>query len=94
MAHDEVLSGDMSFEGVFKVVKQILVNVPGIDENSVTYDADIFKDLGVDSTDYNGVLCEIENIYEITLVADHNVSTVRTLIVWIFDELRQRGVVV
>jgi acyl carrier protein len=54
-------------EGVDEKIKSILVEKLGIAETEVTPDANLTKDLGIDSLDYAELVMEFEQAFDIRI---------------------------
>jgi acyl carrier protein len=66
-------------EEVFGALKEVLVERLKVDEGSVTEDANLFEDLGLDSIDLTTVVMAVEEKYGIEVSDDEleNVTTLR-----------------
>ena len=62
---------------IFEKLKAIAVNQIGIDEEKVTPESDIIKDLGLDSLDIVDMLMSVEETFGIT-IDDGDVAEMKT----------------
>ena len=67
---------------MFEKIKEVLVEQLNIDEDEITLDADIKKDLGADSLDILQLLMAIEDEYGITIPDEElaNFTTVQDVV--------------
>lgn len=63
---------------IFEKLKAIAVNQIGIDEEKVTPESDIIKDLGLDSLDIVDMLMSVEEAFGIT-IDDGDVAEMKTV---------------
>lgn len=63
---------------IFEKLKAIAVNQIGIDEEKVTPESDIIKDLGLDSLDIVDMLMSVEETFGIT-IDDGDVAEMKTV---------------
>lgn len=63
---------------IFEKLKAIAVNQIGIDEEKVTPDSDIIKDLGLDSLDIVDMLMSVEETFGVT-IDDSDVAEMKTV---------------
>ncbi len=63
---------------IFEKLKAIAVNQIGIDEEKVTPDSDIIKDLGLDSLDIVDMLMSVEETFGVT-IDDGDVAEMKTV---------------
>ena len=63
---------------IFEKLKAIAVNQIGIDEEKVTPDSDIIKDLGHDSLDIVDMLMSVEETFGVT-IDDGDVAEMKTV---------------
>ena len=67
---------------MFEEIKKLLVECAHVDENEVTLDANLKKDLGIDSLYAVELTLQLEEIYGIEIDADEmaNLVTVRDIV--------------
>ena len=63
---------------IFEKLKATAVNQIGIDEEKVTPDSDIIKDLGLDSLDIVDMLMSVEETFGVT-IDDGDVAEMKTV---------------
>lgn len=63
---------------IFEKLKAIAVNQIGIDEEKVTPESDIIKDLGLDSLDIVDMLMSVEETFGVT-IEDGDVAEMKTV---------------
>ena len=63
---------------IFEKLKAIAVNQIGIDEEKVTPESDIIKDLGLDSLDIVDMLMSVEETFSVT-IDDGDVAEMKTV---------------
>ena len=63
---------------IFEKLKAIAVNQIGIDEEKVTPESDIIKDLGLDSLDIVDILMSVEETFGVT-IDDGDVAEMKTV---------------
>lgn len=63
---------------IFEKLKAIAINQIGIDEEKVTPDSDIIKDLGLDSLDIVDMLMSVEETFGVT-IDDGDVAEMKTV---------------
>lgn len=63
---------------IFEKLKAIAVNQIGIDEEKVTPESDIIKDLGLDSLDIVDMLMSVEETFGVT-IDDSDVAEMKTV---------------
>lgn len=63
---------------IFEKLKAIAVNQIGIDEEKVTLESDIIKDLGLDSLDIVDMLMSVEETFGVT-IDDGDVAEMKTV---------------
>ena len=63
---------------IFEKLKAIAVNQIGIDEEEVTPESDIIKDLGLDSLDIVDMLMSVEETFGVT-IDDGDVAEMKTV---------------
>ena len=63
---------------IFEKLKAISVNQIGIDEEKVTPESDIIKDLGLDSLDIVDMLMSVEETFGVT-IDDGDVAEMKTV---------------
>ena len=63
---------------IFENLKAIAVNQIGIDEEKVTPESDIIKDLGLDSLDIVDMLMSVEETFGVT-IDDGDVAEMKTV---------------
>ncbi|MCB0495037.1 MAG: acyl carrier protein [Cyclobacteriaceae bacterium] len=76
-------------EEVASKIKDILVEKMGIAETEVTPDANLIKDLGIDSLDYAELVMEFEHTFSVRIPdedAEH-LTTVQSAVDYIVDKL-------
>ena len=74
-------------------VKEILVEKLGIAPTEVTPDANLIKDLGIDSLDYAELVMEFEQTFDIR-IPDNDaelLGTVNQAVKYISDKLESKG---
>jgi len=79
-------------EEIAKKVEDILVNKLGIASTEVTPDANLIKDLGIDSLDYAELVMEFEQTFDIR-IPDNDaelLSTVNQAITYIQKKITER----
>jgi len=74
-------------------IKNILVEKLGIAETQITLDANLVKDLGVDSLDYAELVMEFEQNFKIKIPDDdaEKLSTVNEAVKYISAKLKEEG---
>ncbi|MFH1321689.1 MAG: acyl carrier protein [Bacteroidota bacterium] len=60
------------------LIKSIIVDKLGIDENQVTRDAEFIEDLGADSLDTVELIMEFENEFKVT-IPDEDAGNIKTV---------------
>lgn len=77
-------------EDVASKIKEILVEKMGIAETEVTPDANLIKDLGIDSLDYAELVMEFEQTFDIRIPDEdaENIITVKSAIEYISQKLK------
>ena len=63
---------------IFEKLKAIAVNQIGIDEEKITPESDIIKDLGLDSLDIVDMLMSVEETFGVT-IDDGDVAEMKTV---------------
>lgn len=78
-------------EDVASKVKDILVEKMGIAETEVTPDANLIKDLGIDSLDYAELVMEFEQTFNIRIPDDdaEKIMTVNAAVEYIIQKLEK-----
>ncbi|MCB0504866.1 MAG: acyl carrier protein [Cyclobacteriaceae bacterium] len=76
-------------EEVASKVKDILVEKMGIAETEVTPDANLIKDLGIDSLDYAELVMEFEHTFDIRIPDEdaEQLTTVNAAVEYIIQKL-------
>ena len=76
-------------EEVVSKVKDILVEKMGIAETEVTPDANLIKDLGIDSLDYAELVMEFEHTFDIRIPDEdaEQLTTVNAAVEYIIQKL-------
>lgn len=74
---------------ISKKVKQILVDKLGIEPTQITDDANLVRDLGVDSLDYAELVLEFEQTFDIRIPDDDAelLNTVSEAVKYISDKV-------
>jgi acyl carrier protein len=54
-------------ENITQTITDILVNKIGLEESEITADANIIKDLGIDSLDFAELIMEFEQAFDIKI---------------------------
>jgi len=65
-------------QDVSKRVAQILIEKLGIAESEITPDANLVKDLGIDSLDYAEIVMDFEQTFDIK-IPDHDAEKLSTI---------------
>ena len=75
---------------IAKKVEEILVDKLGIAPTEVTSDANLIKDLGIDSLDYAELVMEFEQTFDIRIPDNdaEKLSTVNQTIEYIADKIK------
>lgn len=76
---------------VFQEVKHILVEKLGIAETEITPDANLVKDLGIDSLDYAELVMEFETNFKIRIPDEdaEKLATVKEAVKYIENKLQE-----
>ena len=76
-------------EEVASKVKDILVEKMGIAETEVTPDANLIKDLGIDSLDYAELVMEFEHTFDVRIPDEdaEQLTTVNAAVEYIIQKL-------
>lgn len=79
-------------QDVSKKVAQILVEKLGIAESEITADANLVKDLGIDSLDYAEIVMDFEQTFDIKIPDDdaEKLSTVGSAVQYIEEKLGKK----
>jgi acyl carrier protein len=79
-------------QDVSKKVAQILVEKLGIAESEITADANLVKDLGIDSLDYAEIVMDFEQTFDIKIPDDdaEKLSTVGSAVQYIEEKLSKK----
>lgn len=77
-------------QDVSKRVAQILIEKLGISESEITPDANLVKDLGIDSLDYAEIVMDFEQTFDIKIPDDdaEKLSTIGNAVKYIEDKLK------
>lgn len=78
-------------ENVFHEVKNILTEKLGIAETEITPDANLVKDLGIDSLDYAELVMEFETNFKIRIPDEdaEKLATVKEAVKYIENKLQE-----
>lgn len=73
---------------ILQTLRDILSDKLGIQPNSVTPEAHLVKDLGIDSLDYIEIIMELEQVYNISIpeTDSEHFKTVEDVILYIHDK--------
>lgn len=76
---------------VYQEVKNILVEKLGIAETEITPDANLVKDLGIDSLDYAELVMEFETNFKIRIPDEdaEKLATVKETVTYIESKLQE-----
>ncbi|HET9053653.1 MAG TPA: acyl carrier protein [Cyclobacteriaceae bacterium] len=79
-------------EDVSKRVTQILIEKLGIAESEITPDANLVKDLGIDSLDYAEIVMDFEQTFDIKIPDDdaEKLSTIGSAVKYIESKLSHK----
>jgi acyl carrier protein len=79
-------------QDVSKRVAQILIEKLGISESEITPDANLVKDLGIDSLDYAEIVMDFEQSFDIKIPDDdaEKLSTIGSAVAYIESKLKQK----
>ena len=79
-------------QDVSKRVSQILIEKLGIAESEITPDANLVKDLGIDSLDYAEIVMDFEQTFDIKIPDDdaEKLSTIGNAVKYIEDKLKSK----
>lgn len=79
-------------QDVSKRVAQILIEKLGISESEITPDANLVKDLGIDSLDYAEIVMDFEQSFDIKIPDDdaEKLSTIGSAVQYIESKLKQK----
>jgi acyl carrier protein len=79
-------------QDVSKRVAQILIEKLGISESEITPDANLVKDLGIDSLDYAEIVMDFEQTFDIKIPDDdaEKLSTIGNAVKYIENKLKDR----
>lgn len=79
-------------QDVSKKVAQILVEKLGIAESEITADANLVKDLGIDSLDYAEIVMDFEQTFDIKIPDDdaEKLGTVGSAVQYIEEKLGKK----
>ena len=77
-------------QDVSKRVAQILIEKLGIAESEITPDANLVKDLGIDSLDYAEIVMDFEQTFDIKIPDDdaEKLSTIGNAVKYIENKLK------
>lgn len=81
----------MTMNNVYQEVKNILVEKLGIAETEITPDANLVKDLGIDSLDYAELVMEFETNFKIRIPDEdaEKLATVKETVTYIESKLQE-----
>jgi acyl carrier protein len=79
-------------QDVSKRVTQILIEKLGIAESEITPDANLVKDLGIDSLDYAEIVMDFEQTFDIKIPDDdaEKLSTIGNAVKYIENKLKEK----
>ena len=79
-------------QDVSKRVAQILIEKLGIAESEITPDANLVKDLGIDSLDYAEIVMDFEQTFDIKIPDDdaEKLSTIGNAVKYIESKLTEK----
>jgi acyl carrier protein len=79
-------------QDVSKRVGQILIEKLGIAESEITPDANLVKDLGIDSLDYAEIVMDFEQTFDIKIPDDdaEKLSTIGSAVSYIENKLKEK----
>lgn len=79
-------------EDVSKRVAKILIEKLGIAESEITPDANLVKDLGIDSLDYAEIVMDFEQTFDIKIPDDdaEKLSTIGSAVKYIETKLKDK----
>lgn len=79
-------------QDVSKRVAQILIEKLGIAESEITPDANLVKDLGIDSLDYAEIVMDFEQTFDIKIPDDdaEKLSTIGNAVKYIESKLKDK----
>jgi acyl carrier protein len=82
-----------TMQDVSKRVAQILIEKLGIAESEITPDANLVKDLGIDSLDYAEIVMDFEQTFDIKIPDDdaEKLSTIGNAVRYIESKLKEKG---
>ncbi len=82
----------MSEEEVAKEINRILVGKLGIAKTEITPDANLVKDLGIDSLDYAELVMEFEQVFDIRIPDDdaEQIDTIEIAISYIHKKVNEK----
>ncbi|VAW28038.1 Acyl carrier protein [hydrothermal vent metagenome] len=82
----------MSEKEVAKEINRILVGKLGIAKTEITPDANLVKDLGIDSLDYAELVMEFEQTFDIRIPDDdaEQIDTIETAISYIHKKVNEK----
>jgi acyl carrier protein len=80
-------------QDVSKRVAQILIEKLGIAESEITPDANLVKDLGIDSLDYAEIVMDFEQTFDIKIPDDdaEKLSTIGNAVKYIESKLKDKA---
>lgn len=80
-------------DNVYKDVKNILTEKLGIAETEITPDANLVRDLGIDSLDYAELVMEFEQSFDIRIPDEdaEKLATVKEAVTYIEEKVAQAG---
>ncbi len=67
---------------MFEVLKEIMIDIVGFEDDEITIDGHLYNDLDLDSLDMSQILLGLENHYKISIENDEikNIETINELI--------------
>lgn len=82
-----------TMQDVSKRVAQILIEKLGIAESEITPDANLVKDLGIDSLDYAEIVMDFEQTFDIKIPDDdaEKLSTIGNAVKYIENKLKEKN---
>ena len=80
-------------QDISKRVAQILIEKLGIAESEITPDANLVKDLGIDSLDYAEIVMDFEQTFDIKIPDDdaEKLSTIGNAVKYIENKLKEKN---
>lgn len=76
-------------EEIAEKIKQILIEKMGLVETEITPDANLIKDLGIDSLDYAELVMEFEQTFDIRIPDDdaQHLTTISAAIEYVYKKV-------